>query len=192
MAARHGRSIFALAGCLLVVAAGMLAPFAAQAQSRGSWQIVDQSGPVLVVRAGLAPVALTSSVELQGGELIQTETTGRVVLRRGGDTIIIAPNSEIALPARDSGIITRIMQTFGTVLVNVEKRREPNFEVRTPLLAAIVKGTTFTVSADSVSSAVHVVEGVVRVVEVDGHVVGRRGGVVAAVAVGVAARNFVV
>lgn len=153
----RGRFFAALAVALL------LAPTVAHAQERGAWRVVEINGTASVTRAGIAPVALTSSAELLGGEQIQTEASGRVVLRRGNDTVIIAPNSAIALPARDTGLVTRILQSFGTVMVNVEKRRDPNFEVRTPFLAAIVKGTTFTVSADSISSAVHVVEGVVRV-----------------------------
>ncbi len=135
------------------------------AQERIGWRIVEVSGAVSVTRPGLSPVVLTDSADLQGGELIQTEASGRAILRRGNDTIIVAPGSAIAIPARTDDLVQRILQTFGAILINVEKRPNPNFEVRTPFLAAIVKGTTFTVSADAVSSAVHVVEGTVRVVD---------------------------
>jgi hypothetical protein len=154
-----------LYGILAVVA---LCSAPAGAQERQAWRIVEVSGQATVTRAGLTPVALTDRAELSGGEQIQTEASGRVILRRDNDTIIVAPGSLVALPARNEGLVTRIMQTFGAILVNVEKRSNPNFEIRTPFLAAIVKGTTFTVSADAVSSAVHVLEGAVRVAEAGG------------------------
>lgn len=52
---------------------------------------------------------------------------------------------------------------MGSLLFKVEKRASQHFEVETPYLAAVVKGTTFSVSVDGEASAVHVVEGAVEV-----------------------------
>ncbi len=153
------------AAVVVIVAFFIAGPRSASAQDQTAWHVVELNGAVTVTGAGVAPVSLTDKVDLRGGDQIQTEATGRVILRRGRDTLLIAPNSLVSLPAEETGMFTRILQTFGTVLVNVEKRPDPHFEVRTPFLAAIVKGTTFTVSADSISSAVQVVEGVVAVVD---------------------------
>ncbi len=63
----------------------------------------------------------------------------------------------------DDGVRTKIVQAMGSLLFKVEKRANQHFEVETPYLAAVVKGTTFTVSVDGETSAVHVVEGAVEV-----------------------------
>ena len=60
-------------------------------------------------------------------------------------------------------MLTRIVQNLGTLLLKIEKRPEQHFEVKTPYLAAIVKGTTFTVSVDKSGGAVHVVSGLVQI-----------------------------
>ena len=143
----------------------LLAPSRASAEDQPTWRVVDIHGAATVMRPGVSPVSLTDNTDLHGGDQIRTELDGRVVLRRGVDTVLIAPNSLVAIPAADTGLFTRILQTFGTVLVNVAHRPDPHFEVHTPFLVAIVKGTTFTVSADSVSSAVQVVDGMVNVVD---------------------------
>jgi hypothetical protein len=52
---------------------------------------------------------------------------------------------------------------MGSLLFKVEKQASQHFEVETPYLAAVVKGTTFSVSVDGEASAVHVVEGAVEV-----------------------------
>jgi hypothetical protein len=52
-------------------------------------------------------------------------------------------------------------------LLEVEKKNVPHFEVETPYLAAVVKGTKFTVSVDAGGAAVHVMEGVVETIDLD-------------------------
>src|SRR5690606_611688 len=77
---------------------------------------------------------------------------------------VIAPNSRMSLPSDGGdGLGVRILQQLGTLLFKVERQETPYFEVETPFLAAIVKGTTFTVRVDALGAAVHVVEGAVQV-----------------------------
>jgi hypothetical protein len=64
--------------------------------------------------------------------------------------------------------MTRILQDLGAVLFQVDKRGSQHFRVETPLLAAVVKGTTFTVTADREGGMVHVAEGLVEVRAFDG------------------------
>ena len=150
---------------IVCIAFFLAVPRHASAQDPTHWHVVELRGSATVMRPGVSPVSLADNAEVEPGDQIKTEVNGHVILRHGGDTVLIAPNSLVGIPAADTGLFTRVLQTFGTVLVNVAKRPDPHFEVRTPFLAAIVKGTTFTVSADSVSSAVQVVEGVVNVVD---------------------------
>ena len=66
--------------------------------------------------------------------------------------------------APDSGPgITRVMQDLGSILFQVNKKPSQHFRVETPLLAAIVKGTTFTVNVELNANSVHVAEGLVEV-----------------------------
>jgi hypothetical protein len=60
--------------------------------------------------------------------------------------------------------MTRFMQDLGSVLFVVEKQPAAHFEVQTPLIAAVVKGTQFTVDAGMDMHSVAVSEGLVEVV----------------------------
>lgn len=135
----------------------------ARAQDAAAWRIVESSGRVDVLATGAQPVALRASTELRGGEQIRTGADGRVVLRRGGDTLIVAPDSVVVVPPAEPGLLTRIIQVLGALVVRVESRKEGAFEVQTPFLVAVVKGTTFSVATQASGSAVHVIEGVVEV-----------------------------
>ncbi len=129
-----------------------------------AWSIVEAKGDVQVLRAGFQPVALTEGIVLRPGDRIVTTGNGRAIINRGKDTIIVAPNSEIGLPAlKRPGWGTRIIQEIGTIFLKVESSAERRFEVETPVLAAVVKGTRFTVSANPMGAAVHVLEGAVEV-----------------------------
>lgn len=112
-----------------------------------AWSVVSVSGDAVVERAGVQPISVTQDLTLEPGDRIDTGVTGRVVLRRGSSTILIAPKSSVGMPAETRSGFTRILQDIGTALFKVDRRKEPHFEVQTPHLAAVVKGTTFTVNA---------------------------------------------
>jgi len=76
----------------------------------------------------------------------------------------VSPNSVIDIPKENrDGMSTTIIERAGSVLVKAEKRKVNHFEVVTPYLAAVVKGTQFKVSAEQGGSNVEVVEGQVDV-----------------------------
>ena len=60
---------------------------------------------------------------------------------------------------------TTIIQRAGTILLDVEKRNVKHFEVETPYLAAVVKGTQFRVTVSGRSSKVDVLRGQVQVAD---------------------------
>ncbi|MEQ9143159.1 MAG: FecR domain-containing protein [Parvibaculaceae bacterium] len=158
------QSFFAAAA--LVLCAGLFAP--ALAIEDRAWTVESQSGAVWVKQDNLQPIALTPQDQLRAGATIETGADGRVVLIRGEESIIISPSTSIALPEDSSrGMATTILQSFGTILLQVEKRASQHFEVETPFLAAVVKGTKFTVTVDPSGAAVHVVEGAVEVLDLD-------------------------
>ena len=91
--------------------------------------------------------SLKSDDVLKPGDTIRTGRNGRVLLMRGEETILIAPNSVVGLPAeKKEGLSTTIMQKAGSILLEVEKKNVKHFEVETPYLAAVVKGTQFRVT----------------------------------------------
>ena len=156
-------SIVGLMG-LLVVLSGSLPASIASAEEAAAWTLQQTSGQVHVARSGFTPVSLTVGDHLKAGDWIETGPSGRAVLSRGEESIVVAPNSRIGLPAEAApGLDTRILQSLGTILLNVKKRARQHFEVKTPYLAAVVKGTSFTVSVQDGRGVVHVVEGLVEV-----------------------------
>lgn len=132
------------------------------------WTVVSTSGDAVIERAGFQPVSASSDRRIEPGDRVETGRDGRVVLRKGSSTIVVAPNSAIQIPAENTDLFTRIFQQIGTSLFKVDRRSSPHFEVQTPHLVAVVKGTTFTVKAGRGFDTVHVVEGAVGVAAANG------------------------
>lgn len=148
---------------VLLVASTALAQDAATA----GWQVSKSSGDVWVTALGVQPASLGSEAILKPGDFIRTGRNGRVLLKRGDETILIAPNSVIGVPApQTQGSSTTIIQQAGSILLDVEKRSDRNFEVETPYLVAAVKGTQFQVSVSAGDASVNVVRGAVEVADV--------------------------
>jgi FecR-like protein len=66
---------------------------------------------------------------------------------------------------QEDGLSTTILQQAGSILLEVEKRNVQHFQVETPYLAAVVKGTQFRVTVNSASSSVEVLRGQVQVAD---------------------------
>ena len=64
--------------------------------------------------------------------------------------------------------MTRVVEEFGNIVFMIKKKMTPHFEVQTPYLAAVVKGTTFSVGVSAQGTAVQVLEGAVDVATLDG------------------------
>jgi len=130
----------------------------------GVWSVSKATGDVWVATSGAQQVSLNGQEALKPGDTIRTGRNGRVLLVRGEETIRIYPNSVIGLPAESKeGLSTTIIQQAGEILLEVEKRNVKHFEVETPYLAAVVKGTKFSVTVDAGSTKVGVVRGQVEV-----------------------------
>ena len=133
------------------------------------WIVTQLSGDARVVHPGARPASLSVNNQLAPGDTLLTGPTGRATLVRGGDYIVIAPRSELRLPATPQPTgFTRVIQNLGTLLFKVQHTGIPHFAVDTPMLAAVVKGTTFTVVVDQNRSAVQVIQGAVQVTAITG------------------------
>jgi hypothetical protein len=153
--------------CAPVLMAGILCGYAAGmaiADETAPWHVSKTSGEVWMTTSGVQEASLTNDTLLKPGDNIRTGRSGRVLLTRGEETILISPNSVIALPEQQQdGLSTTIIQQAGSVLVHAEKRNVKHFQVETPFLAAVVKGTRFRVSVTDRGSNVEVTEGRVEV-----------------------------
>ncbi|UFZ04058.1 FecR family protein [Bradyrhizobium ontarionense] len=148
----------------LIAACVLGATPAAFAADGEPWLVSKSSGDVWVASQGAERVSLGQEDALKPGDTIRTGPNGRVRLTRGAETIVVAPNSEVGLPtAAKDGMATTILQRAGSILLDVEKRNVQHFEVETPYLAAVVKGTQFSVTISGRSTKVEVSRGQVQV-----------------------------
>jgi hypothetical protein len=133
-----------------------------------AWQIRESHGLVRVQQTagGVHKASLQESLE--PGASLTTGGDGRVVLSNGKQQIVVGPNSRMTVPAESKSGFTHVLQDLGTLLFKVDKRPTQHFEVDTPMIAAVVKGTTFTVTVGADYAEVHVAEGLVEVKTPDG------------------------
>jgi len=145
-------------------AVALVTASAAFAADEGTWSVSKSSGEVWMGSGDVQQASLKSDDVLKPGETIRTGRNGRVLLVRGEESIMIAPNSVIGLPAeKKEGLSTTIIQKAGSILLEVEKKNVRHFEVETPYLAAVVKGTQFRVSVSAKGTSVDVIRGQVEV-----------------------------
>ncbi|GJM02260.1 MAG: hypothetical protein DHS20C08_07610 [Rhodomicrobium sp.] len=131
-----------------------------------SWEVIKMSGEAWVSSDGLKRVSLNKGNQLSNGDELRTGNNGRILLKRGEETILVTPNSAMSLPKQQPGAgKTQILQQAGEILLEVEKRNVKHFEVSTPYLAAVVKGTRFSVKVDGSGAKVDVLRGKVEVMD---------------------------
>lgn len=150
--------------CAFVAALILGMASGASAAEDGVWSVSKATGEVWIATDGAQQVSLNQEETLKPGNTIRTGRNGRVLLVRGEETILIRPNSVVGLPAeKKDGLSTTIIQQAGSILLEVEKRNVKHFEVETPYLAAVVKGTQFSVTVGAGSTKVGVLRGQVEV-----------------------------
>lgn len=150
--------------CALMAALVLGTTSGASAADDGIWSVRKSSGEVWLATSGAQQVSLNQEETLKPGDTIRTGRNGRVLLVRGEETISISPNSVVGVPAdKKEGLSTTIIQQAGSILLEVEKRNVKHFEVETPYLAAVVKGTHFSVTVGAGSTKVGVLRGQVEV-----------------------------
>jgi hypothetical protein len=133
-----------------------------------TWKISEVSGPVTLMEGGRTRAARRGAL-LASGAMIATSGGGRAVIVRGQEFVVISPGSRLRVPDAKSGNrIVQLIQDLGSAMFRIEKKSTPHFGVQTPYLAAVVKGTTFTVTVGPESSKVEVSEGAVEVATLDG------------------------
>ena len=133
-----------------------------------TWTISESAGPVSIARSGISSVA-TRGLTVNAGDVVTTGRGGRAVLVRGTEFMMVAPASQLRMPAEQQATgMTQVIEDFGNVVFMIKKKMTAHFEVRTPYLAAVVKGTTFAVGVSPRGASIQVLEGAVDVATLDG------------------------
>ena len=164
--ARSAGFAFLMAG--LVAAVPGVSP-ASAGQDGLTWVVTKASGNVQYRMGGKAPTewqALQAGAVLGAAAEVRTGSDSRALLTHRGTTLTVSPESALKLPGADrpNGVY-RVFQSLGTLLYKIKERAAgmAAFEVETPYLVAVVKGTVFTVNASNAGAAVNLTEGVVDV-----------------------------
>jgi hypothetical protein len=146
----------------------ILLPTLARASDTAAWRVIDSEGQVEMSNPGGGFIPASLSAGLMPGTVLRTGTNGRAVIENNGDKITVAPNSVFELPAQEHGAMAHVNQTVGTALYDMVPRGVDRFRVDTPYLAAVIKGTVFTVNVTPEGAAVEVLRGVVQVTNGEG------------------------
>lgn len=88
---------------------------------------------------------------------------GSAQFLRDHETIDVAPNTQIQIVDRKGQRYATVRQYFETIRVEANRENVKHSEVRTPYLAAVVRGAIFAVTTTAKSSAVAVSRGEVGV-----------------------------
>lgn len=147
----------------IVVAALIIFGSAATA---AEWTVARSSGEVKISAVEGSNVSFAVSTELPGGATVTTGKNGRVLLARGKETMTVGPGTVVTIPADTFTGFTTIKQQVGEILFDVEKRNVTHFAVETPFIAAVVKGTRFTVRVSTKGADVSVERGRVGVTDI--------------------------
>ena len=156
MQGRYTRTLIAALGAIL---------FASSAIAQ-DWTVARMTGAAWVVGKDAERVPVSAGMPVASGATLATGPRTRAMLVRGKDTMMLGPNTVVGVPRRaDRGLKTTVLHQLGTVALTVEKRQAPHFSVQTPYLAAIVKGTEFTVTVTPAAAEVAVATGLVQVID---------------------------
>jgi hypothetical protein len=128
------------------------------------WQVERVSGTAAVVRDGVA-TTLARGQSVEDGAVVETGANGRVMLSKGASSIMVGPRSSLSMDHSFLGGTTTVLQRTGTSEFEVEHRAAPYFHVETPSMAAVVKGTHFTVSVGAKAASLSVARGLVGVTD---------------------------
>ena len=132
------------------------------------WEVTERSGEVSVEAGGVVAPA-ERGLSLNPGDVVETGEAGRAVIVRGAEYVILSPRSRIRIAVPEAADqTTQISQAFGSAEFRIGKKETGSFGVKTPYLAAVVKGTEFNVTVSDAGARLQVPEGKVEVSTLDG------------------------
>ncbi len=134
-----------------------------------AWRVLTLAGHAQA-RLDDAPFhALSAGDALPPGTEVVTDAGSQMTIAHGKDRLMVAPATRLQIARRTPGSVwDRLLQSFGSVIYDVEPRKDRTFGVDSPYLAAVVKGTRFKVTVQRDMASVHVERGKVEVASSDG------------------------
>jgi hypothetical protein len=96
-------------------------------------------------------------------QMVRTLAGGHVKLQRNKEVVALGSNTQLRIEDDADIGYTTVHQDFGRVEVEAEHKLVKHFEVKTPYLAAVVKGTQFVVTSNGEGASVTVDRGSVAV-----------------------------
>lgn len=136
----------------------------ALAAAQGEWSVANAGKQVMVTMDNQTWSPLRKGDAVPNGAWISTGPVGRAQLIRGKESVTFKPNTLASVTTRGFFFRkTEVLQQSGELELQIEKRMRPHTSVQTPFLAAVVKGTRFTVSVGRRDARVNVNEGLVEV-----------------------------
>ena len=132
------------------------------------WTAAKLRGNVLALD-GINWVHLQRGDIVSDSRVIRTLADGNVQFTRDGETIDVGGNSQIQIHDRSGQRFTTVNEAFGKVSIEANVENVKHFAVQTPFIAAVVKGTIFTVTSGKVASEVEVNRGKVGVEDLHAH-----------------------
>lgn len=157
-----------LVAIFLTLSTCFFSPFAISGQNDtidNVWHVLHTEG-VTQTKTDQDWKNLSAGEQLTSPAFLRTDKDSRIILKHRNDKITIASNSLIKLEEEkytEEGIITKIIQTIGYALFDIEKNTGRKNIVETSYLLSVVKGTTFTVQVNEQRAIVDLIEGQLEV-----------------------------
>jgi hypothetical protein len=128
----------------------------------GDWVVTRLRGTVeQLVDEVWVPLKRGDSVEYE--RYIRTLSDGHAELQRSLEVLTLDVNTTIRIELDPDTGFTTVLQDTGRLEVEADVQRVQHFAVKTPYLAAVVKGTHFVVTTDLEGATVEVDRGAVEV-----------------------------
>jgi len=161
------KHLFSITLLLLGSLFSQLSISASSSQTDDIWVVVESAGQNQAIAAADLEADsnwqnLSPGANVTAPAYLRTGTESRLVLKHRNDNITISADSLIKLEAEkytSEGIFTRIIQTLGYALFDIEHNTGRTNIVETPYLISVVKGTTFTVQVDRAHAIVDLIKG---------------------------------
>jgi hypothetical protein len=126
------------------------------------WAVVKLRGTVQqLVEGAWTPVGRGDRIPDE--RAVRTLGDGYADLQRGAEVVTLGADTQVVIHDRQDVRYTVVQQEFGSVEVEAQVENVQHFAVETRFLAAVVKGTHFTVTASALGASVAVARGQVEV-----------------------------
>jgi hypothetical protein len=158
----------AIAG-LALLAVSILPALASSSAIAADWRLVRISGDVRVHSTDRGWRKAVPDQALQPGDSVWTGRGARALVATDDGAVLLKARSLVKVPAQKlPDGMTVLFQGRGKLKATVRKKKDKHFSVQTPFLAAVVKGTEFSVDIGKRSTRLSVTEGVVGAVGAGG------------------------